>query len=107
MIDISFLYEAHLVEVFQVILILAGIAAAGFVLFAATEGEPVAALIAGIIAIVCFVIVGILPDQDYLYMQGVLECVEESKGEYTKEDVEDIIRELRSIAEALKGTEAR
>lgn len=111
MIDIEFIQVAKMIEVISYCLIIIGvlgaIIGAGATITALTDGDDKDFLKVSIIIFSSFLlalIVGlILPDEKYIYMQGILSNIEASQGAYTKEEIEEVIDELKEIADNLKS----
>lgn len=112
MIDIEFIQIAKMSEVISYCLIIIGvlgiIIGTGATIAALTGGDDKDYLKVSIIifvsSLLAFVVGLILPDKEYIYMQGILSNVETSQGAYTKEEIEEVIDELKEIADNLKNS---
>lgn len=111
MIDIEFIQIAKMLEVisscFIIIGVLGIIIGIGATATALAQGDDKDFFKVSIIIFLSsflVLIVGlILPDEEYIYMQGILSNIETSQEAYTKEEIEEIIDELKEIADNLKN----
>lgn len=112
MIDIGFIQIAKILEVLSYCLIIIGvlgiIIGTGATISALTGGDDKDFLKVSIIilcsSLLAFVVGLVLPDKEYIYMQGILSNIEASQGVYTKEEIEEVIDELKEIADNLKNS---